>query len=995
MSDATALLQETADRLAAGSRETAARWLDVAPGASQAYGNERLAIISHYCLEIAATGWKATDSVDAYLGIVAAGADWDELQRISDSGLALTGYSYEPSAAYFTCARHLAEQERLATLPEIERTGKAIRDQFSHASSLQTLYYRAAADSAPLLSATEYAAWLELLRVSVSVSRDHLSRFIEADVAVPFAYLLDLYRLAPAAAMAYLDILPILNRTLDQADKTVIENLCRRLVDQDPAAFMLHLADLLDADAQLTMTALTAGEQIDNVIVLDRFMAQSQALPLDRPAVIAAWLRRGLEAAGDNVPAAVAWVAAESLTSIETLRHLEGQVRYADHRRLFELLAEAVCGDKMVVTAEDEPADLRRPGTLDNLMASSDGRCIYLPAEVDLFDHETGNFGFYKVSLFHQLAYREFGCFALLDVIKVELETYPDQRRAERLFLLLEDMRIDWRLAEKYPGLVPQIAQQKYEACRLRGGGQVTFAGRMLEALMLFGLDVPLQDIKSDLPEDLQERFTQLTISLAALRADGETAEHSLQALRRCYSLIFGDETDPVEGQSQTVALLAEEFPEPVSYRGELDVEEAVSALKVESLVEELAEEWQTEGDDTSLGAGLIDPEFLDIDDLESGEVGEGVGVIIEELSKKLDVDLETLAGSSREEVLELFGGMAMASRDAVRFHYDEWDYLIRDYRSAWCTLLEHRDIEPDEDYVSRTMVEHDSLARRIRQELNKVRPEMLRKVRGVHEGEELDLERSVAYFVDRKTGFSPDENIYVQRQRRERDVSTLFLLDMSASTDDIIPDPEAEPVLDSDNEDDDYIMDYFRQRKAYEDQARRIIDLEKESVILMCEGLEQLGDAYSVCGFSGYGRDQVDYYLCKDFDEPLDARSRGRIGGIKPCRSTRMGPPIRHGTRRLLETGSRIKAMIIISDGYPQDHDYGADRNSRDYGLMDTMKALSEAKQQGVLTYCLTVDPSGHDYLREMCPDSQYMVIQDLDQLPEELSRVYRSLTG
>jgi nitric oxide reductase NorD protein len=107
------------------------------------------------------------------------------------------------------------------------------------------------------------------------------------------------------------------------------------------------------------------------------------------------------------------------------------------------------------------------------------------------------------------------------------------------------------------------------------------------------------------------------------------------------------------------------------------------------------------------------------------------------------------------------------------------------------------------------------------------------------------------------------------------------------------------------------------------------------------------------------------------------------------------MGPPIRHATRRLIETGSRIKALIIMSDGYPQDHDYGADRNSRDYGLMDTMKALSEAKQQGVLTYCLTVDPSGHDYLRAMCADSQYMVIQDLEQLPEEVSRVYRSLTG
>ena len=66
-------------------------------------------------------------------------------------------------------------------------------------------------------------------------------------------------------------------------------------------------------------------------------------------------------------------------------------------------------------------------------------------------------------------------------------------------------------------------------------------------------------------------------------------------------------------------------------------------------------------------------------------------------------------------------------------------------------------------------------------------------------------------------------------------------------------------------------MMEYFELRKAYEESARRIIDLEKQSVILMSESLENLGDAYSVCGFSGYGREQVDYYLCKGFDDPLD----------------------------------------------------------------------------------------------------------------------------
>ena len=55
---------------------------------------------------------------------------------------------------------------------------------------------------------------------------------------------------------------------------------------------------------------------------------------------------------------------------------------------------------------------------------------------------------------------------------------------------------------------------------------------------------------------------------------------------------------------------------------------------------------------------------------------------------------------------------------------------------------------------------------------------------------------------------------------------------------------------------------------------------------------------------------------------------------------------------------------------------------------------ALREAELQGIHTFCLTVDPAGHDYLREMCPERQYLVIDDVASLPRELPKVYRGLT-
>ena len=54
------------------------------------------------------------------------------------------------------------------------------------------------------------------------------------------------------------------------------------------------------------------------------------------------------------------------------------------------------------------------------------------------------------------------------------------------------------------------------------------------------------------------------------------------------------------------------------------------------------------------------------------------------------------------------------------------------------------------------------------------------------------------------------------------------------------------------------------------------------------------------------------------------------------------------------------MRVLLVLSDGYPQDYDYGRDRTSRAYGIQDTMMALREAELQGIHTFCLTVDPAG-----------------------------------
>jgi len=239
----------------------------------------------------------------------------------------------------------------------------------------------------------------------------------------------------------------------------------------------------------------------------------------------------------------------------------------------------------------------------------------------------------------------------------------------------------------------------------------------------------------------------------------------------------------------------------------------------------------------------------------------------------------------------------------------------------------------------------------------------MYRQIKGLEDGEEIDLDAAVAARVDLRTGTAPSSKLYIARQPLERDVAVLFMLDMSASTD----------------------------TRLAEREDTRVIDVMKEAVVLLSAALEEIGDVYAIYGFSSHGRRNVEVYPVKSFAETLSPEVKARVGGVVPKRSTRMGAAVRHATRKLKDLSCRAKLLVLLSDGCPEDGDYGRDKDTPTYGLRDTMMALREAEKSGILSFCLTVDKGGHDYLREMCPPSRYMVIEDVLSLPVELPKIYQ----
>jgi nitric oxide reductase activation protein len=132
-----------------------------------------------------------------------------------------------------------------------------------------------------------------------------------------------------------------------------------------------------------------------------------------------------------------------------------------------------------------------------------------------------------------------------------------------------------------------------------------------------------------------------------------------------------------------------------------------------------------------------------------------------------------------------------------------------------------------------------------------------------------------------------------------------------------------------------------------------------------------------------------VEYLRVKDFEEPLDAAVKGRIGALAPRRNTRMGAAIRHAAARLEGVAARGRLLLLLGDGFPNDTGYRGV-----YGIEDTARALDEARARGVNAHALTVTPAGDGRLDRLYGALHYHMIADVRDLPAQLLRIYRHLT-
>ena len=705
--------------------------------------------------------------------------------------------------------------------------------------------------------------------------------------------------------------------------------------DPDPLPsvipFLAPTLHALAADTRLSVLERIAGlASIFPAGVARLFRTLSRAYEQVGADGVLTWIQTGEEIAARNPQAGEAFFTLESRTSFQVLQHESPAARLSEVHSALVKYMHMLCGEAVSIQELDR---LSFPPPL--AVVDDEDEFLPLPAVVDEFPTFEENFRLLCMLAAHQAGRIEFGTYALSlasvwprlpaavrgrapsDAIPRTLDalyavfTRPD--RIEALFLFVEARRISARLADAYPGLRLDLTW-------------AASATHLLPRFIRSGLDVldaalvPGWEAEATVEDSLLlacELYA--TVPMLAGQTDGAG---------------MGMQTDlPVDPRAQQVDATLTPQEEDLAAR----LAGVLRAGKAKKKVKNLRP--------TSLHGIPIDAGEEDEED------------VAEQKQRK-------------KEQLRRRG-----SAVGVRYVYDEWDFLIEDYRARWCELFETR-LEGDRGgFFEQTLARYEEVIPRIKREFQQLRPRMYRLVKGLEDGEVIDLDAAVGARVDVRTGVAPATRLYAARQPLERDVAALFLLDLSASTDERI-DKNA-PDLPAENPGNGCDL--------------RVIDVLKEAVVVLSAALDEIGDAYAIYGFSSAGRHNVEVYPVKSFAEQLSEEVKGRIGGLAPKRSTRMGAAVRHATRKLKDVASRAKMLVLLSDGYPEDADYGRDGNAPTYGLRDTMMALREAEHEHVQSFCLTVDKGGHDYLREMCAPSRYMVLEDIPSLPLELPKIYQ----
>ena len=699
----------------------------------------------------------------------------------------------------------------------------------------------------------------------------------------------------------------------------------------------------------------------------------------------------GLGKHAQDKEAAAKYLSLNSRVAQELLSELQIAVSLSDLTPQLNRYLQARTGLAISVRPLSTFSGKIREEDLTAVSACSDGRFIYLPDEIDLFDQRSENEKLYKCLIRFESGHYEFGTFDF------DLEKFLDDRSvksinnrqktidqepvclkqqesdgadlevffsrftcselARDLFTVFEHGRVGHLLACLYPGLVRTYLPMLQAETRRMINAQST-ADPLLILYARIAVDIKGQ-IDAPTGSALNAWINHAgTLFEKILKKENSSPEDTALLV----DLIYID-AENIVMQGHNCDYKATRFPFQRSLRADLHYS---TQLSIEQLARKIKNRLAVKG---------LRSYRSDIKKLLIARRGSLDMATLKDLLPELEQNATRCRPESRMVSAYLSDEDLADLNDIVAGEhvcidpgphpvtmYKEWDCLLGDYLNDHVRVVDRTPSCEPSQYYKLTLKRYRNLVQKIRYSFELLRPEGLKLYRRWIEGDAFDYRALLDFVLEKKAGHTPSERLYIKRLKETRDVAVILLVDLSRSTANVTA-----------------------------ENSSTVIDVEKEAIVLFSEALEVVGDTYAIAGFSGTGRLSVDYFHIKDFKETMSDQVRQRIAAMTPQRNTRMGAAIRHAASQFAEIPSRVRLLIILGDGFPNDLAYKGN-----YAIEDTRTAISELRASNIYVHAITINMNISESARldDLYGDIHHNMIAQVSELPNKLWRIYGSLT-
>jgi Mg-chelatase subunit ChlD len=649
------------------------------------------------------------------------------------------------------------------------------------------------------------------------------------------------------------------------------------------------------------------------------------------------WALKGVEVYKENQYHGGLYFSLMSYKSLEFINQLTKGASLKEIKKTLEYFALGFSGIPFKICSINS---LFNTDNFENLNPVIYGNLIYLPPNIKIFNNYEDNLAFYRLSVVHEIGHRFFTTFEypfdevsraiksynfdLLDCMEYSVRTenldlsdvvakFPCSLLSSCIFGIIEDARVEYKMMNHYRGLARDFERLKkgllVNTRKIPERGIEKYLEWLLHVSLKFepdfGIDTDILNLT---------KYSHNLLDKKIFQSNSSTLD-SFEVTIDIYNLIV-------------------QMPEFQEFTGAFhNLEYRAEFVKTSDII--------TKNDNL--------PDYKTTAD----------NLIPDEYSTEVEEKIDEISDKQNEPLVENKWNVIGSYR------YGEWDIRYGDYKPGWCVLYEIEPFSESNKYYTESLNLYRYEISHIKRIFKNIKPVTFQKLRKQPDGSEIDFDAFTDALMERKCGTNPDDNLYLKIVKQERDVATLFLIDVSAST-----------------------------QKELIDNEKRIIDVERDALIIMSQALESLGDKYAVYAFSGKSRENVEYFSIKDFDEGFSNETEHRISALKPMSNTRLGTAIRHSMNKLEQVEAKTKIMILLSDGEPYDFGLRGDMYRGYIAEEDTKKAIMEGKAKGIHSFCITVDKEAGNYLDNIFSDSGYIIIDDAKLIPERLPSIYKKIT-